>query len=270
MAEPAKTPLGFNKWKNGDDDLTLNQLTEDNELADRLIGLINSQLSSRNLIDNWDYTNPVNQRGVTGTISTAGYFIDRWRLTSGSVTLTSDGLTLNGTMIQVLERAVGTNVVASVQMQSGTADINYDDASKTVTVTSSGGTIRRVKLEVGSVSTISADPPMDYGVELTKCQRFYQLLVFPYSRIRASLVTANDIDFPIPISTQMRVTPALINAQSLVVSNISGGGGVGNFQWAVARNAPGYIILRGTKSGHGFSDSLVSTTTGTVSVDADL
>lgn len=44
-----------------------------------------------NLLDNSDFRNPVNQRGLT-TISAKGYMIDRWENAYGTETLTNDGL----------------------------------------------------------------------------------------------------------------------------------------------------------------------------------
>lgn len=47
-----------------------------------------------NLLDNWYFANPVNQRGQT-EYTGAGYGIDRWRLTGGgTVAVVDDGLTL--------------------------------------------------------------------------------------------------------------------------------------------------------------------------------
>ena len=70
-------------------------------------------VSNPNLLDNWYFGNPVNQRNVSGTIDAVGYFLDRWKLVSGSVTIGSNGITLNGTIVQILETAVGTDVTAS-------------------------------------------------------------------------------------------------------------------------------------------------------------
>ena len=82
-----------------------------------------------NLLDNWYFGNPVNQRGASGTISTAGYFFDRWKLVSGSVTINSGGIVLNGTIAQVLEYAVGQTVTATVLTPDGVTDVTpvYDD-----------------------------------------------------------------------------------------------------------------------------------------------
>ena len=51
-----------------------------------------------NLLDNWYFGNPVNQRGQT-SYSGIGYCIDRWKMVSSgmSVTLTDEGLTIEDT-----------------------------------------------------------------------------------------------------------------------------------------------------------------------------
>ncbi|MEG2501247.1 MAG: hypothetical protein RSA78_09290, partial [Oscillospiraceae bacterium] len=124
-----------------------------------------------NLLDNTDFAHPINQRNVSGTITAAGYFIDRWKLVSGSVTVTANGLQLNGTMSQILEFAAGTSTAASVGMYSGTANASYNDKDKTFTLTSSGGVIGWAKLEKGSVATPYVSK--GYACELSACARYY-------------------------------------------------------------------------------------------------
>ena len=57
----------------------------------------------QNRLHNWDFRNPVNQRGVSGEVSTVVYFYDRWILLSGTATINSEYLTLNGIMSQRIE-----------------------------------------------------------------------------------------------------------------------------------------------------------------------
>ena len=99
---------------------------------------------NRNEFDNGYFISSqvINQRGVSGTISTPGYFIDRWKLVSGTVTLTANGLTLNGTIAQILPTAIGTSYATSVGMYSGTATVTYNNSTATGTITSSGGVIK--------------------------------------------------------------------------------------------------------------------------------
>ena len=147
-----------------------------------------------NLLDNSDFTNPVNQRGVSGTISTAGYFIDRWKLVSGTVQITAEGLVLNGTISQILENAAGTDVTASAS--AGTA--SYDNSTKTFTLTATGQTVTWAKLEKGSIATPYV--PKGYGAELAECLRYYQKIAFSVGQDRATYKY-------IPTLIPMRINP---------------------------------------------------------------
>lgn len=180
------------------------------------------QPCNRNLLDNWYFGNPVNQRDVSGTISSAGYFLDRWKLVSGSVMICNDGITLNGTMQQVLETAPVGTVTASALTQAGVGDVvpAYDSASKTVTVTANGKKLVAVKLELGSQQTLAhqedgawvLNEMPDYGEELTKCMRYLQVLAAPYdtSGNGVAIGYANntvDLWVPIPLAVPMRISP---------------------------------------------------------------
>jgi hypothetical protein len=180
------------------------------------------QPCNRNLLDNWYFGNPVNQRDVSGTISSAGYFLDRWKLVSGSVAISTDGITLNGTMQQVLETAPVGTVTASALTQAGVGEVvpTYDSASKTVTVTADGEKLVAVKLEMGSQQTLAhqvggawvlSEMP-DYGEELTKCMRYLQIITTPYdtSGNGVAIGYANntvDLWVPIPLAVPMRISP---------------------------------------------------------------
>ena len=127
-----------------------------------------NKISNPNLLINPDFK--INQRGVSGTFSEMGkYFVDRWRLVSGAVTVNADGtLTLNGTISQILENAVGDNVTASVS--AGTAV--YDNSTKTFSITANGEIISWAKLEYGSNATQFFPP--DPTTELLKCKRYFE------------------------------------------------------------------------------------------------
>lgn len=180
------------------------------------------QPCNRNLIINWYFGNPVNQRDVSGTISSAGYFLDRWKLVSGSVTINTDGITLNGTMQQVLETAPGGTVTTSALTQAGVGEVvpTYNSATKTVTVTANGKKLVAVKLEIGSQQTLAHQEDgvwvlneiPDYGEELTKCMRYLQVLAAPNdtSGNGVAIGYANntvDLWVPIPLAVPMRISP---------------------------------------------------------------
>ena len=112
------------------------------------------QLSNPNLLDNWYFCNPVNQRNVSGTIDAVGYFLDRWKLVSGSVTIGSNGITLNGTIAQILETAVGAEVTTSALTTEGVVVASYDNNSKTFSLTGTGQTFVAARLELCSTQTL--------------------------------------------------------------------------------------------------------------------
>lgn len=180
------------------------------------------QPCNRNLLDNWYFGAPVNQRDVSGTISSAGYFLDRWKLVIGSVTINTDGITLNGTMQQVLETAPVGTVTASALTQAGVGEVvpTYNSATKTVTVTADGEKLVAVKLEMGSQQTLAhqengmwvLNEIPDYGEELTKCMRYLQIISAPYdtSGNGVAIGYANntvDLWVPIPLAVPMRISP---------------------------------------------------------------
>ena len=166
-----------------------------------------------NLLDNPDFK--INQRGVSGTVSAEGgviqKFVDRWVIFEGSATINSDGtITLNGTMVQYLENAVGTDVVAS--SSAGTA--NYDDSLKMYVLSASGEVISWAKLEHGSAATPFIVP--DPVEELLKCQRY--CVVVPSGRyFRASFVGTSVMQFLLPLPVSMVNVPSIVSGTMGVI-----------------------------------------------------
>lgn len=135
-------------------------------------GYVDAARFARNLLDNSDFTNPINQRGVSGVISEPGYFLDRWKLLGGSVTVHSGGITLNGTMIQYLEAAPE---VATPTCDGG-ASASYDAGENAVTIVGSGAEITWAALYEGEYTTEALPHyvPKGRSVELEECRRYYQ------------------------------------------------------------------------------------------------
>lgn len=159
----------------------VDQLDHTAQEIDDAVGLA-PHLSNPNLLDNWYFGNPVNQRNVSGTIDAVGYFLDRWKLVSGSVTIGSNGITLNGTIVQILETAVGTDVTASALTTEGVVVASYDNNSKTISLTGTGQTFVAAKLELGTHQTLThkdvngnwvLNEIPDYGEQLRRCQRYF-------------------------------------------------------------------------------------------------
>ena len=181
--------------------------------------------SNENLLDNWYFADPINQRGIalnTAFADIGQYFIDRWILIDGTVILTANGLVLDGTIRQKRETALNTNFTASVFASSGTATAVYNDTTKYFDITCNGGTIVAAKLEIGDVSTIKRkdangnwilnDPPPNKALELAKCQRYYwntKSIISNYSNLPHIFTarTTSRIYGVISVPVPMRTTP---------------------------------------------------------------
>ena len=129
-----------------------------------------------NRLDNSDFTNPVNQRGVSGTITKLGYFLDRWKLYTGTVTLTPQGLALKaGTRILQVTLNIPSSYKQSIGIVSGKAHTalptgggggNFDIVADTDCV------IAWAKFEEGTIAT--PYQPKGYAVELAECLRYFE------------------------------------------------------------------------------------------------
>lgn len=208
----------------------INSTKQDKLTAGDNISIDNNVVSTKvhpcnhNLLRNWYFGRPVNQRGVSGTVSTAGYFLDGWKLVSGSVTIGSDGITLNGTMTQVLEDTPGGTVTASALTAAGSITEvvpTYNSASKTLTVTASGKKLLAVKLELGTEQTLAHQDANgnwvlneipDYGEQLRRCRRYFyrrhldgQYLGFGYGMA----FTSSRLRMYIPLPVTMRTGPSV-------------------------------------------------------------
>ncbi len=199
----------------------------------------------RNLLDNpWFGSGEVvNQRGVTsGSTTNATYFIDRWLTTYGATVGTysvgSSGITLTpassttATMLQKLANANaidGKTVTASVMLSNGTiysgtitrangtTQVYYNENGVRIRqVTdnafhidvSAAKTIRAVKLELGSTSTLANDVAPDYAEELRKCQWYFRRIksAMSYAPVGYGFQTSSVV-CNMKIAGSMRVAP---------------------------------------------------------------
>ena len=176
--------------------------------------------SNTNLLDNWWFLYPVNQR-YSHSISTPGYFIDRWMLTSGNASYENgEGLTLNGTMEQKLEQGfgiglTGKTVTASYLTPDGVKTAAYDNETRTFSITTDTETlIIAAKLEIGTSQTLSRqeddawvlnDTPPNYWSELRKCMA-YQVL----GEFTTALVDGKTLLVPLPVIMRASI-PTLLD-----------------------------------------------------------
>lgn len=165
--------------------------------ADGSTEWLGSNKPVRNLLDNSDFTNPVNQRGQTSYVSgQKEYGIDRWFLWStdgtGTQTINDGSITVaphtasNMVMAQRLKKGYldsSKHYTRAVRYVDGTIGIggaviqnqstNYDVVD--VIVESSEKTILWAALYEGSYTADTLPPyvPKGYAAELAECQRYY-------------------------------------------------------------------------------------------------
>ena len=217
------------------------------------------------LLQNWYFPLPVNQRDVSGTISTAGYFLDGWKLVSGAVTIGTDGITLNGTMTQVLEHAPAGTVTASVLTPEGVGKVVpvYDGTAKTFTITAVGKKLLAAKLELGSVQTLAHQDSSGawvlneipkFGEQLAACQR--QLIPLSSYQCPAARLGTNEILFFVPLPVTMRTLPTIEQNGFQVLSKT--GEAQTGFTFSVSSLRSNGVIINASKTGHGMTDAVLN------------
>lgn len=189
-------------------------------------GEIDAALESKmetEFLDNTDFTNPVAQAGIGGLHGSVAYAVDRWKLLSGTVSWDSNGLTLNGTIRQILEKSIGFTVIPSIEMHSGTATITYDDSTKYCDITSAGGVIKRPHLGLRAIEDWSKMPKVDRDFTLLKCRKYYKTVGIGCIGIWQGTDSAF---FSCAFDVQMRTEPVLYLISSDVTLRTLGVGDV--------------------------------------------
>lgn len=182
-------------------------------------------LQPRNLLDNSDFRNPVNQRGQSSYSGNFVRSIDRWLAAEGasgsvSVTIASDGITFStsgGGQVYLIQRFEKGYLNLDKQhtivayMADGTVSFNgYIDTSEetmdSVNVTfPSGSKIKYVAMyeETYTADTLPPYVPKGYAAELAECKRYYQ----KYNTV--GLTCRNNGYATALLPVVMRVTPTI-------------------------------------------------------------
>ena len=163
-------------------------------------------IQPRNLLDNSDFRNPVNQRGKTSY--TGGYGIDRWKQWNNSNTTTIND---NSISISTIQQYIGTNIDfdktytiaakkidGSILCESGTFnsklnknglridyDTNTNGAKKPYVAINKAGDYVWAVLYEGSYTAETLPPyvPKGYAAEFAECRRYYKRFTAPYAGI---------------------------------------------------------------------------------------
>lgn len=235
-------------------------------------------IQPRNLLDNSDFRNPVNQRGLTTYNYQWQYTIDRWIVASAStdgvpsLDITDSGITITNTtgntyFIQRLPKSLitpGNKYTFVYQKSDGTIVVitttSFEEVGsesyQVVYIIPSGTTIVWAALYEGSYTADTLPPyvPKGYAAELAECMRYYELVgVHKYSMGRIGEVYF-DIQF-----TQKRISPTVTIALETASNNITNKGEV----WNANRMSAGGLLYY-------VNDANISYWYGSAIVSADL
>lgn len=264
--------------------------------------------AARNLLDNSDFTDPVNQRGGTsGTITAWTYFVDRWQATDATLTYSigADGIHLTAgeawmaQNVQSSEAKAGRTYTFAVGLSDGTftlctgalpagetswtefAGENDDNcyvrmAKITGAVISCSFKPKKAVVATWAVlyeGTYTADTlppyvPKGYAAELAECMR-YAIVLPNQMRIRAATISNNTLEVFVPLPMLMR-SGGFPSLQGADFAVVTMTGDVqSGFAYSVVSIGTNGFTMRATKTSHGLSDADIRTTASTV-VSRDL
>ena len=206
-------------------------------------------IQPRNLLDNSDFTNLVNQRGIKSetSVSAYSYFIDRWvnqtsEARSFTLSTSGIGLPLTTTLLQKIEKIEAGKIVTiaiklsdgTIATLTGTVQYTGDGAwMRFASITHSFGdmymetmngvmnvvvyntkviTIEWAALYEGSYTADTLPPyvPKGYGAELAECQRYFYKMMSYWKWISAGICESSTKAYiPIVLPREMRIVPTV-------------------------------------------------------------
>lgn len=269
--------------------------------------LLNTTVSNPNLLHNWDFRNPVNQRTVASWSS--GYGLDRWvyqSVTDGNIVVNNGYITVHGTnsdgffqllpfehliagetytiSILLLDGTIKSVTVTAPQDATGVSMVAFDpiwscgirhneNSSSWIvyTAVTFAGTPQTLDIKAAKLELGSvstlANDPPADYGEQLALCQRYALGIGNYYRVRMSGYTANYIDFWIPTPTEMRANPTIVT-NNFVVDTLTIQHQTG-FTFSVPVKTSTGLLLRATKTAHGMTDAMLGTEALTV-LSADL
>lgn len=245
-------------------------------------------LGARNLLDNSDFRNPVNQRGATSAVS-GTYLFDRWIVVNeafaGNVTavVSADGTTFTNDqgaqMCCILQRIYDENYyvgkyTAALKTTSGLVigyidkDFGGENIHQVTFWIDDGATVVWAALYEGTYTADNLPPyvPEKAVTELITCQQ-YAIVIGGVIRYRASQITGSVIDFIIPIPIKMRTVPSF-NASALTVygtgDKMTSTAAQTGFEFTILQVDENAMCIRASKTGHGLVDAFLNVEESTV------
>lgn len=250
--------------------------------------------SNPNLLHNWDFTNPVNQRGESSYSGTGIYTIDRWKTFNASVTVNLyDNVSLSrnyglfGQMVDNYGAYKGKTITFSVDVSSysgndlvliindgvevtGASIVSNGITKVTRTISNSAPQIL-VGIQNNSLTTTETLVPLRAKLERGSVSTLandspadyweqlmlcqrYAVKITSPCRYRAAGVAANYIDFVVPVPATM-VTEPYIPSGMFAIRQLSGNSNESGFTFSIAMIDSGSVLVQGTKTSHGLTDA---------------
>ena len=204
----------------------------------------------RNLLDNSDFRNPVNQRGQS-SYTANGYTIDRWMVYDGSITLFDGYVATTGQMYQfiaglnldtvytfAIKNDSGICVVSCAPSGEGVASLgnakikltNSGEYAQVVIEPSEGYATAGAYWAALYEGEYTADTlpeyvPKGYGVELVECMRYYYKIhrdadiVMRYRNTSGAAMTLFENGTIIQFPVEMRIVPTVAIAYDISDGN---------------------------------------------------
>lgn len=248
----------------------------------------------RNLLDNSDFTNPVNQRGkevYTGT--STSYTIDRWYSNRATTIVTvGEKLTVDnsdasvssfvGQKIQGVKDGIYTGgfkchdgfLLVNTTFSDGapTNTVYEENETASINVILSGNcplfqiVVKSEKTAVfeyaflyeGSYTADTLPPyvPKGYLQELLECQRYYVPL-YKYARYRAVRAAADSVTITMPIPVEMRTTPSFSDPASITKLSSMSGASQNGFTFSLSTMCGNSVQFTASKTEHGLDDAFI-------------
>lgn len=184
-------------------------------------------IQPRNLLDNSDFTNPVNQRGQSTYATSAAYTIDRWLLEGTACRVVSNSyvsIEANSYLVQRIQNnrvSLAKTYTLAVKDSAGNIYVG-DDAGIILTDDSTYG-FWSVKLKgreivwaalyegVYTVETLPPYTPKGYAAELAECQRYYRKVTDSGQNWGFLIKVDGDLPYClVACDAPMRATPSVV------------------------------------------------------------
>lgn len=248
-----------------------------------------------NLLDNSDFRNPVNQRGIVSGRNTANaYWIDRWKLgNSGTITFEDGYITISANvehplyLSQTAESPFPFPCTVCVTTTNGDFVCNFTGNSRVTHadgwyVQIGNGSLLSIMIPYGAslsivnlalyeggytIDTLPEYQPKGYGAELAECQRYYQKTIFDNYAVCHALIGSDSLHIPLSLKFPMRISAPTFSGS---VNALTAQGWQGEQPVSGSSTISGFVAKIPKVNGFTFETGKSYICNGTIELSADL